>query len=254
MLAELLPAELFPFFLVFIRLGAAMMMMPAIGENGVSTRTRLLLAIALTAVVTPLIADTLPAQPAGPFDLGLLIIGEVVIGLFFGATTRMVMAALHVAGMIFAFQSSLAAAMMFDPNQSAQSSLFGNFLNLLAVVIIFATDMHHMLLRGLVGTYGVFPAGNMLPTADSAYLFARVVSDAFRVGFQIAAPVLVTGFLLYLGAGLLNRLMPRMMVFFVIMPVQVTLGFAVLLLSMGAGIMWFMTFMDETVMRFAGPF
>ena len=80
------------------------------------------------------------------------------------------------------------------------------------------------------------------------------MSDAFRVGFQIAAPVLVTGFLLYLGAGLLNRLMPRMMVFFVIMPVQVTLGFAVLLLSMGAGLMWFMTFMDETVMRCAGPF
>jgi hypothetical protein len=163
MLAEQLPAELFPFFLVFIRLGAAMMMMPAIGENGVSTRARLLLAIGLTAVVTPLIADTLPAQPAGPIDLGLLVIGEVVIGLFFGATTRMVMAALHVAGMIFAFQSSLAAAMMFDPNQSAQSSLFGNFLNLLAVVFIFATDLHHMLLRGLVGTYGVFPAGNMLP-------------------------------------------------------------------------------------------
>ena len=103
MLAELLPAELFPFFLVFIRLGAAMMMMPAIGENGVSTRARLLLSIALTAVVTPLIADTLPGLPAGPFDLGLLIIGEAVIGLFFGATTRMVMAALHVAGMIFAF-------------------------------------------------------------------------------------------------------------------------------------------------------
>lgn len=254
MLAELLSAELFPFFLVFIRLGAAMMMMPAIGENGVSTRARLLLAIALTAVVTPLIADTLPAQPAGPIDLGLLVIGEVVIGLFFGATTRMVMAALHVAGMIFAFQSSLAAAMMFDPNQSAQSSLFGNFLNLLAVVFIFATDLHHMLLRGLVGTYGVFPAGNMLPTADSADLFARVVSDAFRVGFQIAAPVLVTGFLLYLGAGLLNRLMPQMMVFFVLLPIQIMLAFAILMLSLPAIIYVFISFYDETWMSLTTNF
>lgn len=254
MLAALLPAELFPYILVFLRLGAALMLLPTIGENTISSRTRLLFTLALTLVVTPLLADGLPAVPAGPVELSLLVIGELVIGVFFGATTRIVMAAMHVAGMVFAFQSSLAAAQMFDPNQSAQSSLVGNFLNFLAIVFIFATDMHHMLLRGLIGTYQVFPAGDPLPVADSADMVTQVVSGAFRVGFQIASPVVITGFVLYLGSGLINRLMPRMMVFFVIMPVQITIGFSILMITLGAGVIWFMTFLDDTLVKFTVPF
>ncbi|MDP6352703.1 MAG: flagellar biosynthetic protein FliR [Alphaproteobacteria bacterium] len=245
-------AELFPFALVFIRLGAALMLVPAIGESAVPPRARLLFGLAFTVVTTPMVRADLPALPEAPLALALLIGGELAIGIFFGMTMRLVMSALHVGGMIFAFQSSLAAATMFDPNQAARSSLAGNFLNFLAIVFIFVTDLHHLMLRGMIDTYMLFPPGNPLPVADSVATIVRVVADAFRVGFQIATPIVVTGFLLYLGGGLLNRLMPQMMVFFVLLPIQITLGFTILMISLTAIMFWFASHMDETMVMFSG--
>lgn len=251
LLGPLLSESLFPFVLVFLRMGAAMMLLPGVGEAAVSSRIRLMFALAFTVIITPVVADRLPALPPAPLMVGLLIVGETVIGLFFGVITRLIMAALHTAGMILAFQSSLAAAMMFDPAQGARSSLSGNFLNLIALMMLFATNMHHLLLRGLVDTYVLFPPGQMLPVGDSADAVARVSADAIRIGFQIATPAIATGFLLYLGGGILNRLMPRMMVFFVLLPIQITIGFAILGITLGAAMLWFMNFFDETMVNFA---
>lgn len=253
MLGSLLTEEAFAFALVFVRLGAALMLLPTIGESAVPARTRLHLALAFTVVLTPLLADSLPALPDNALELLALVLGEAAVGLFLGAGARIVMSALHVGGMVFSFQSSLAAAQIFDPNQAAQTSVAGNFLNLLAIVVIFVTDLHHLLLAGLVDSYALFPAGAPWPAADGANAVARLVADAFRIGVQIAAPVLVAGFLLYLGAGLLNRLMPQMMVFFVMLPIQITLAFAILTLSLAGALYLFADFFDQTWLFLTAP-
>lgn len=244
--------QLFPFLIVFLRLGAALMLVPTMGENTIPSRIRLHFALAFTVVVTPFIRDLLPGLPESPVELILLLLGEAVIGLFFGAITRLIMAALHIGGMIFAFQSSLAAANMFDPNQAAQSSLVGNFLGLLAILLLFATNGHHLILRALVDTYVLFPAGGALPFADSALAAARVLADAFRIGLQLASPVLVVGFLLYLLSGLLNRLMPQMMVFFIVLPLQITISFTILIIILGTAMGWFLGFFDDTMTTLFG--
>lgn len=253
MLSALLTEQFFPFALVFCRLGGAMMLMPTIGEAAVPSRVRIHFALAFTVIATPLIGQTMPAMPSAPLALFILISGEVIVGLFFGALTRVVTTALHVGGMIFAFQSSLAAAQIFDPNQSAQTSITGNFLSLLALLIIFTSDMHHLLLIGLTDSYHLFPIGEGFPWNEGADAMAHAVGDSFRIGFQIAIPVVVAGFLLYLGAGLLNRLMPQMMVFFIMLPVQITLAFTVLSLSLSAVLYWFINFFDETLAQFSAP-
>ncbi len=180
-----------------------------------------------------------PSSPDGlsPRDLGLAI----------GGVTRIILSALHVAGMVMAFQSSLAAAMFFDPNQGTQTGVIANFLNLLAILLIFATDMHHVLLRGLIESFMVFDPAQLPPIADFATLAARLVSSAFRVGVQLAAPLLVAGFMLYVVAGVLNRLVPQIQVFFVVLPLQVLTAFVVLLITLGAVMMWFMRYFDDTI-------
>lgn len=251
---NLLSDQLFPFMVVFLRVGAALMLVPTLGENTIPNRIRLHIALGFTVVVTPFLQTQLPGIPESPVILVLLLIGEAVIGLFFGAIARFIMAALHVGGMIFAFQSSLAAANMFDPNQAQQSSLVGNFLGLLAILLLFAADGHHLILRAIVDTYVLFPPGAGLPFADSAAAGARVLADSFRIGFQIASPILVVGFLLYLLSGLLNRLMPQMMVFFIVLPLQITMAFTILIIILSTAMAWFLGFFDETMTNlFAAP-
>ncbi len=75
MFARLLSAELFALLLVFVRVGAAIMTLPGFSEPFISPRVRLLLALLISLLVTPLVAEALPDMPASALLLGLLILG-----------------------------------------------------------------------------------------------------------------------------------------------------------------------------------
>ena len=76
-LQTLLPAEVFSYLLVFSRIGTTISVLPGFGESYVSPRIRLLLALTITVVLTPVVSDRLPALPASPLSL-LLLVGGVV--------------------------------------------------------------------------------------------------------------------------------------------------------------------------------
>jgi len=250
---SLLPAEVFAYALVFARLGSALMILPAFGEPGIPTRVRLLIALAITVVVTPVIASSLPALPPGYLAAAGLIITEIVIGLAIGAIPRIFMAALQTAGFIIAMQTGMAFAMNFDATQGTQSALIGTFLNLTAVTLIFVTDTHHLLLAAARDSYALFPAGGSFPLADFSNLAVRTVSDMFTLGVQIASPFLVFGLIFYMSIGILSRLMPQVQIFFVAMPANILLGFLILMLTISVLMMWFLTRFEEAVMPFLAP-
>ena len=112
--------------------------------------------------------------------------------------------------------------------------IVGNFLSMLAVTLIFATDLHHLVIAGLDDSYTLFTPGELPVLGDVAALTTRTVTDAFRIGIQLSAPFLVFGLLFNLGLGILSRLMPQMQVFFVGMPLSILLGLLMLVLILGA--------------------
>jgi flagellar biosynthesis protein FliR len=244
MLGQILQAEIFAVFLVFTRLGAAMMIMPGFGEIYVPTNIRLALAIAITLAVAPAIAPLMPAQPATPLELFLIVTGEIVIGLLIGSFARLAMTALHVSGTVIAFQSSLAFALTMDPTQGIQGALIASLFSLMGVVLIFATGMHHMLIRALYDSYVLFRPGEVPMTGDLAQLVTDVIADSFRIGIQMSAPFLVYGIVLYTGIGLLARLMPQLPFFFVIMPLQIWAAFFVLALTISGIMLFFMSYFE----------
>lgn len=250
MLSTLLPAELFSFLLVFVRVGSAIMLMPGIGDPYVAPRVRLLFALLLAVIVTPIVAPQLPPLPGSAVSLILLLIGEIVIGLFLGGLARLLMAALTTAGMVIAYMSSLANALVDDPSAAQQGSIAGSFLAIVALLTIFTLDLHHMLLRGVVDSYQLFLPGEALPAGDMAEMVSRVVSESFLLSFQIAAPFVAVGLIFYLGIGLLSRLMPQVQIFFVALPVQIMAGLAVFFFALPVAIMWFLRHFEGTMRPF----
>ncbi len=240
----LISDELFGVFLLFVRIGATLMLMPGFGEVYILGRSRLLLAFGLSVILAGPLGPKLPNLPPAGADLLLLIIKEALLGLFIGAATRIMFAALHIAGSTIAAQSGLATASVFDPSQSTQGTLPGNFLTTTAMVLLFVTDGHHMLLRGIVGSYGHLDARAPLPIEDMAAFMTNVMQKGFNIGIQIAAPLLLVGLLTNLAMGILNRLMPTFQVFFIALPFQLLLAFATLMLSFASGLLVFFTFLD----------
>ena len=246
MLQSLLTDDIFALAFVFARIGAALMLLPGFGEVFISARIRLLLAVGITLVVTPVVGHTVPPTPEGPFAMFAALGREIVIGLFFGAIARMMVAALHMAGVIIGFQASLANAHLFDPMNAGQGSLIGSFLNVLGVFLIFATDLHHLMLIAIVDSYSLFVPGASLPIGDFSETAARVLAQSFAVAMQISAPFMVMGMLFYIGLGLLARLMPQVQVFFIAIPIQLVLGFLVMAGTLSAGMMWFLGSFQNT--------
>lgn len=239
MAPELLPANLFAFFLVFARIGSAIMMMPGFGENYVSPRFRLLLAGAITLLITPVVAGTLPAFPSSPLSLFVLLAGEIVVGLFLGTVGRIIMSALHTAGTAISFQTGLANALTFDPVSAQQAAVFALLLSLSGILFVFATDLHHLMLEATIMSYNVLVPGAVPPIDNFSQAMARLVADTFILGVQLSAPFIAVGLVFYLGVGLLARLMPQVQIFFIALPVQIFLGFLVFALSFSAMLLWF---------------
>src|SRR5581483_8393955 len=118
--------------------------------------------------------------------------------------------------------------------QGQQGILLGNFLSVLGITMVFATDMHHLVIAGLNDSYTLFRPGEIPLMGDVAAAVTGVAASAFRIGIQLAAPFLVFGLLFNLGLGVLSRLMPQMQVFFIGMPLSILLGLFLLLLVLSA--------------------
>lgn len=241
MLERLILVDLLTFFLVFCRVGAAIMVLPGFGESFVPPQIRLMLALVIAMVVAPVVGPTLAPMVAPPLTgLELTIATEIGVGLFVGGAARLMLSALQVAGNVIAFQTSLAGAMAFDPTSSSQAPVTGTFLSMLGLVLIFTADLHHLMLSGIVESYRMFAPGALPPIGDFAEAGTRIVAEAFQVGLQLSAPFMLVGITVTVGMGLLSRLMPQVQIFFLAVPVQVMLGLLVLALTLSVGMRWFM--------------
>lgn len=251
-MAAELQAQIFAAFIVFARVGAMMMTLPALGELNIPARVRLLLAIAISALIAAALGPALPPLPADPASLAGLIGVEVLIGVFLGFSVRILLSAVQTAGAIIAMQTGLGFAMSIDPGQQTQAAIVTTFLTLLAVTLIFMADLHHLMIAGMLNSYTLFAPGVAPDAGAMAQSLTSLAGQAFAIGVQLSAPFLVFGLLFHAGVGLVSKLMPQVQIFFVAMPASILLGFALLLLSLSAIMMTFLDGFGAGVQRILG--
>lgn len=228
-------------FTTFLRIGAAMAFLPAFAEQVVPVRIRLALALALTALVAPLVPIfQFPTTATQWVGLGLQ---ETVIGLAMGFLFRLFVLALQIAGAIAAASTSLSQMMAPtvapDPSPALGAAfLFGG------LALATSTGLHLRLVEGLTLSYEVLPVGvPVLPGALAEVGVSRV-AQAFGLAFTLAAPFTVAALLYNLALGVINRAMPQLMVAFVGAPALTLGGLVLLALTLpGALLYWVGQFM-----------
>jgi len=251
-LEQLVSGHLFQFFLVFARLGSAIMLLPGFGEAYVSPRIRLVFALTVSFALMPVISERLPLLPAGMGQFAALLVMEIGIGIFFGLMARLILLGVQTAGSVIALQIGIASALVADPTTQQQAAVTGNFLLALTVVLIFATGLDHLTLKGLAGTYAIFPPGQVPPMDDVANHASRIVADSFAVAMAMTAPFLVYGIVFAVALGLLARLMPTLQVFFIAMPMQILAGFALMAVGLASMMLYFLSSYEERMSLFLG--
>jgi len=223
------------------------MLFPGVGELSVPSRVRLTIALVLTAIMLPAHqkAYVVDLRTFGP--VMVLLFQELVVGAVLGLTARLAISALQVTGSVVAQQLGLGFVTAVDPTQNQQGLLVGNFLTVLGVALVFATDLHHLAIAAMNDSYTIFHPGELPLLGDAAQHLTRVIATAFRIGIQLSAPFLVFGLLFNIGLGVLSRLMPQMQVFFIGLPLSILLGLLLLLLVIGAMMGTFVGYLENVL-------
>jgi len=249
-----LSGQVFPFMLIFCRLGSGLMMFPGIGEAFVTPRIRMMFALALSFLMLPVLAPLMPKIPDHPAILASLITIEIVVGLFFGTVMRLMMSIVETAGAVIGMEIGLSNASILNPALATESALPAAFLGTTALVLVFATGLDQLLFRALLDTYKVFPVGMVLPMGEMVQSFVGVMSQCFAVGIQLATPFMVMGLLMYVAIGVMQRLMPQLQLFLIVLPLQIWGGLFVLSASTSIILgTWLGVFDESVVSLFVRP-
>ncbi len=227
-------AEVVRFALIACRVTPLMMVAPIWGSPLVPGQVRVLIALAISALLLPAARGPLPA---GVFDsvwpLAWAAAGEILIGFLFAYVALLLMAGAQFAGQLVDIQIGFGIANVLDPLTSTQVTLIGQLQYLAALLLFLLMDGHHLLLRGLADTFVAVPPGAPFAAAGALDLVVRRGGTLlFSVAVRVAAPALTALFLTNFALGLASRMMPQMNLFLVGMPVNVGAGLLALAASL----------------------
>jgi flagellar biosynthetic protein FliR len=231
--------------LVFARVGSIVMLMPGVGETSVPPRVRLAFALILSLSLTPMLAAGLPPLPADAGGMAGWMIRETVTGLMIGALLRIMLGALAIAGEIISLQTTLSFSQTANPLQAQPGTSIASFLGVLGLTLVFATGLHHAFIAAIVNSYDLFSTSKHLMTEDAVELAVRATGQAFLVGVQLSAPVMVFSLVFNAAAGFIARSMPQFQVFFAVAPLTVLFGLSIFALSLGVvGLVWIQRYQE----------
>lgn len=219
--------------LIFARIGAIVMLIPGIGESFIPARIRLSMAFVMTLALYPVLSPGVPVEPSTVAELAGAVIKEALIGLMISGVLRIFMNVLAVTGELVSIQTTLSFAQTANPTQATPSTTLGTFLGLLALVLMMATNLHHMFIAAIVRSYSLFPFHRDVPLGDAGQLAIQTVGKSFALGLQLSAPVMVFAFIFNIATGLVNRVMPQFQVFFVVSPLLMLTSLSIFALSLG---------------------
>lgn len=229
--APLLPESVAIFLLMLTRVGTMLMLVPGLGGRSLPTRVKVVFSLVLTVVLVPFA----PVDPAtiGPVgDFVIAIVQECLIGLVLGLGVAVVFSAVEMASSLISFQMGLSMGPVFDPTFNSTVVPLNTFFLVIASLIFFSANGHHLMLVALQRSFVALPIGSATLTsnADSVLigLTQAMFVDALRIGLPIAGTLIIADAAL----GILNRMVPQMNVFFVGLPAKIFAGIILLLLAL----------------------
>ncbi|MCE5302723.1 MAG: flagellar biosynthetic protein FliR [Planctomycetaceae bacterium] len=219
--------------LVFARVGGLTMTAPIFGGATVPMQVRVLLAVALTALVAPLQWGAAVVSPGSLPDYAVLLGCEAVVGVCLGLGVLVLVHGMTLAGQLIGAASGLTVADVFDPSLNEDVPLFSRLFFLLAVAIFFCVGGHRMVLEGLLDTFKTIPPGGATFSRSIVDGFVTLAGQSFALAVRASAPVVMALLLATLTLGLVGRTLPQLNVLSLGFGVNAMLAFAALSLTLG---------------------
>ena len=215
----------------FVRIGAFLMVMPVVGGSFVPVKVRLLLAMALTGVIAPVIP--IASTPEVLSAAGLVtMIQEIAIGVTLGFLVQLVFDAIALGGQVIGMSMGLGFAVFLDKARGVNIPVLGQLFLMLGMLVFLAMDGHLALIQLLAESFHAWPLADNRFTHEALAELLRWTSQLFVFAMKIALPAVTAILVVNLAFGTMSRAAPTLNLFAVGFPVAMLLGFAVIFLNM----------------------
>ncbi|GEL75863.1 flagellar biosynthetic protein FliR [Tenuibacillus multivorans] len=215
--------------LIFARLSGFFMMVPFFSYRSIPMNHRVAFVILLTWVMY-FVVDI----PVLIFDgfFVILLLKEITVGLFIGLLAYIILSAVQIAGGFIDFQMGFAIANIVDPQTGVQSPIIGQYFYIFTLLLLVATDAHHLLLDGIYYSYQFIEINELINISSESFpeFIMKTFGQMFAIAFQMSIPIVGMLFLVDIALGMIARTVPQVNVFVVGLPLKILVSFAVLLI------------------------
>jgi len=194
-----------------------MMLLPGFGSSRLPMRVRSLLAVAVSLALFPLLYENAYKVTANSADFrkAELLLGEILIGVSLGLLARMFMIGLQFSATILTNTIGLAPTPGAPIDDLEATPPLVNFVSLCGTMMIFATDMHIVLIGAIIDSYNFFKVGSPIDIGFHLDRIVNTLGKTSELGLRLSGPYIVYSVVVNLAIGFLNKFTPQISVYFV---------------------------------------
>ena len=212
------------FLAILLRISLVFFMVPVFSGAQVSSAMKAGISLALAVFFFPHLRSVVAPLPLDMAPLTLAVLGEIILGLVLSLSVLMILGAFQSAGELISVGMGLGFAQVVDPQGGSQVMLISRWFQLLAVLILFSIDGHHMILKAMVQSFRSIPIGGFVLNDLGFSRMITLGGYLFIVALKIAAPVLIVLMLMNVGLGLIAKFSPQINVLMTSFPLSILIG------------------------------
>ena len=219
-------------FLVAGRMGGMIFAAPILGSRNYPLPAKIGLIFFTTLLVYPFINSTITYDVSTFWGFAILMVNELMIGLFIGLLISVYFNFIYFAGDVIDYHLGFSMVSVFNPLDETQIPVTANVFYVFSTLIFLQLNLHHELISARVASFSKIELGSFFKVTESFPLILDIVQESFVIGLQIAAPFMITVLISDIILGLLSKAMPGMNIFVLGMPFKIFFGLILMIILM----------------------
>ena len=170
--------------------------------------------------------------PAGVLPFAGAVLLELAVGFSLGMVVHFFFYIPQMAGLAIDTQMGMTMNQIYDSGSQSNMSVTGTLLNTLMILLFFAGNGHHTLLRIMLTSGQVVGYGGVSIGHDLTNLALELFIECTVLAVKLCMPVLAAELIGQLGMGVLMKVIPQINVFSINIELKVIVGLGLLLMLM----------------------
>ncbi|NMD69101.1 flagellar type III secretion system protein FliR [Bacillus sp. DNRA2] len=226
-------ASLWSFLLIFVRITTFMVTAPIFSGRQIPNTYKVALGVILSLLTVGLVEGPADIEAWSDWNIAVMLLKEFLVGITLGMVASFFFYAVQMAGSLMDMLIGFSMATLYDPSFGTNMQLTGRFKNIIAFLVLFSIDGHHMLIRGILTSFEWVSLDATIPSWLDGRLstfLLECMTQMFLIGFMMAAPIVGTLFIVDVALGIISRTVPQMNMFTVFPPIKILVHFLIYIL------------------------